>query len=144
MSKIRDLQLSFGAFANMSNLRLLKFYTPKIYKVFVNFSKVHLQFEDFSKVHLPHCLKYLLDELRYLHWEGYPLKRLPSKFNIKKLVELKLPYSKVEQLWKGTKVWNDSIIARASSTCTTFRCKELQEAPIIARASITPRRIKYR
>ncbi|XP_044509967.1 disease resistance-like protein DSC1 [Mangifera indica] len=100
MSKIRELQLSSGAFANMSNLRLLKFYTPKLYKVF---SKAHLQFLDISKVHLPHGLKYLPNELRYLHWEGYPLKKLPSKFNIENLVELRLPYSKVEQLWKGTK-----------------------------------------
>lgn len=104
MSKIRDLWLSSGAFANMSNLRLLKFYTPKLYKVFVKMSKVHLQFEDFSKVHLPRGLKYLPNELRYLHWEGYPFKTLPSKFNIENLVELKLPYSKVEELWKGTKV----------------------------------------
>ncbi|CAN6544828.1 unnamed protein product [Malus baccata var. baccata] len=39
------------------------------------------------------------DSLRYLYWWGYPLKSLPSNFSPKRLVELHMPFSKVEKLW---------------------------------------------
>ncbi|KAJ4723727.1 Disease resistance protein (TIR-NBS-LRR class) family [Melia azedarach] len=51
------------------------------------------------KVHLPRGLDCLSDELRYLYWHGYPLKTLPMRFNPENLIDLNLPYSKVEQLW---------------------------------------------
>ncbi|GAY66302.1 hypothetical protein CUMW_247630 [Citrus unshiu] len=55
------------------------------------------------KLHLPQGLQYLSDELRYLHWHGYPLKMLPSNFTPENLIELNLLYSRIEQLWKGKK-----------------------------------------
>ncbi|KAH9783073.1 Disease resistance-like protein DSC1 [Citrus sinensis] len=91
MSKIREIHLSSRAFACMTNLRMLKFYVPKLSKL----SDV--------KVHLHNGLDYLSDELRYLHWHGYPLKTLPSNFSPENLIELNLPYSKVEQMWEGKK-----------------------------------------
>ncbi|KAJ4723394.1 Disease resistance protein (TIR-NBS-LRR class) family [Melia azedarach] len=93
MSKIRDINLSSKAFVNMSNLRLLKFYVP-------GFSDIS---NMVSKVHLPQGLEYLTDELRYLHWHGYPLKTLPSNFSPENLIVLGLPYSEVEKLWIGEK-----------------------------------------
>ncbi|KAK8712378.1 hypothetical protein V6N13_147618 [Hibiscus sabdariffa] len=48
-------------------------------------------------------LNYLSDELRLLDWQGYPLKSLPSCFQPDNLVALLLPYSRIEQLWKGTR-----------------------------------------
>lgn len=56
------------------------------------------------KLHLPQGLQYLSDELRYLHWHGYPLKMLPSNFTPENLIELNLLYSRIERLWKGKKV----------------------------------------
>ncbi|KAJ0020695.1 hypothetical protein Pint_31061 [Pistacia integerrima] len=93
MSKIRDLRLSSRAFANMCNLRLIKFYNHALYEESV----------DNSKVKLHGGLKYLSDKLRYLYWAGYPTKTLPSKFTPENLVELKLPCSNLKKLWKGTK-----------------------------------------
>ncbi|KAH9726894.1 ADP-ribosyl cyclase/cyclic ADP-ribose hydrolase [Citrus sinensis] len=52
---------------------------------------------------LPNGLDYLPKKLRYLHWDTYPLRTLPSNFKPKNLVELNLRFSKVEQLWEGKK-----------------------------------------
>ncbi|XP_037493786.1 protein SUPPRESSOR OF npr1-1, CONSTITUTIVE 1-like [Jatropha curcas] len=57
-----------------------------------------------KKLHLHHGhhgLEFLSDELRYLHWDGYPLRSMPSNFQAEKLVELNLAYSNVKQLWTG-------------------------------------------
>ncbi|KAK8329864.1 hypothetical protein V6Z12_A11G354500, partial [Gossypium hirsutum] len=45
-------------------------------------------------------LKYLSDELRLLEWTEYPLRYLPSNFQLNNLVALHLPYSHIQQLWK--------------------------------------------
>ncbi|KAH9726943.1 Disease resistance-like protein DSC1 [Citrus sinensis] len=58
---------------------------------------------SYSKVQLPNGLDYLPEKLRYLHWDTYPLRILPSNFKPKNLVELNLRFSKVEQLWEGEK-----------------------------------------
>ncbi|KAH9727001.1 ADP-ribosyl cyclase/cyclic ADP-ribose hydrolase [Citrus sinensis] len=94
LSKINDLHLSSQAFAKMSNLRLLKFYMPEHDGVPVTSSKVHLN----------RGLEYLPDELRYFHWHEYPLKTLPFDFDPENLIELSLPYSKVEQIWEGKRL----------------------------------------
>ncbi|KAH9724836.1 Disease resistance-like protein DSC1 [Citrus sinensis] len=56
-----------------------------------------------SKVHLDQGLRYLPEELRYLHWHQYSLKTLPLNFDPENLIELNLPYSNVEQIWEGKK-----------------------------------------
>ncbi|KAK8689274.1 hypothetical protein V6N13_087996 [Hibiscus sabdariffa] len=75
----RMLNLRADAFSKMKKLRLLKVLS------------------------LRNCdnLNYLSDELRLLDWQGYPLKSLPSCFQPDNLVALLLPYSRIEQLWKG-------------------------------------------
>lgn len=56
-------------------------------------------------MHLPHSgLDYLSDELRYLHWDGFPLKTLPQSFCAENIVELIFPDSKIEKLWTGVQV----------------------------------------
>ncbi|XP_010536306.1 PREDICTED: TMV resistance protein N-like [Tarenaya hassleriana] len=82
-------ELSPSALQNVYRLRLLKFYCSTT--------------ENQCKLHLPQGLNSLPDELRLLHWENYPLKSLPRDFNPKNLVELNMPYSNMEKLWKGTK-----------------------------------------
>nr|XP_028959299.1 TMV resistance protein N-like [Malus domestica] len=47
----------------------------------------------------------LPDALRYLYWDEYPLESLPSKFSPKNLVELHMPFSLVQKLWKKDKVY---------------------------------------
>lgn len=78
----------------MSNLRLLKFYMPEHGGVPIMRSKVHLD----------QGLEYLPEELGYLHWYEYPLKILPHDFEPENLLELNLPYGKVEIIWEVNKV----------------------------------------
>ncbi|KAK8272818.1 hypothetical protein V6Z12_D11G361700, partial [Gossypium hirsutum] len=75
------LNLSVDTFLKMKKLRLLKVLC------------------------LSNCddLKYLSNELRLLDWTGYPLRYLPSSFQPDNLVPLLLPYSHIQQLWKGNR-----------------------------------------
>ncbi|XP_040960349.1 TMV resistance protein N-like [Gossypium hirsutum] len=75
------LNLSVDAFSKMKKLRLLKVLCLSIC-------------DD---------LKYLSNELRLLNWKGCPLRSLPSSFQPDNLVSLLLPYSCIEQLWKGNR-----------------------------------------
>ncbi|TYI58412.1 hypothetical protein E1A91_D11G356200v1 [Gossypium mustelinum] len=75
------LNLSIDTFSKMKKLRLLKVLC------------------------VSNCddIKYLSNELRLLDWTGYPLRYLPSSFQPDNLVALLLPYSHIEQLWKGNR-----------------------------------------
>ncbi|KAH1084129.1 hypothetical protein J1N35_023890 [Gossypium stocksii] len=75
------LNLSDNTFSKMKKLRLLKVLC------------------------LSNCdgLKYLSNELRLLDWTRYPLRYLPLSFRPDNLVALLLPYSHIEQLWKGNR-----------------------------------------
>ncbi|KAG7536353.1 Toll/interleukin-1 receptor homology (TIR) domain [Arabidopsis suecica] len=87
-------KLSFDAnpdsFENMIGLRMLKIYysNKKIHPV-INFPKGFF-----------HSLP---NELRLLHWDNYPLKSLPQKFDPRHLVEINMPNSQLHKLWGGTK-----------------------------------------
>ncbi|KAG6737785.1 hypothetical protein POTOM_059315 [Populus tomentosa] len=87
VSEIREIELSSTAFGRLYNLRLLKIYNSVA--------------GDKCTVHLPSGLESLSHELRYLHWDGYPLTSLPCNFHPQNLVELNLSSSKVKQLWRG-------------------------------------------
>ncbi|KAG8479612.1 hypothetical protein CXB51_029453 [Gossypium anomalum] len=70
-------------------------------KIFFKMKKLRL----LKVLCLSNCddLKYLSNELRLLDWKGYPLKLLPLSFQPNNLVALLLPYSCIEQLWKGNR-----------------------------------------
>ena len=70
------------AFLKMCNVRLLKI----------------------QNVQLPHGLTHFPSALRFVEWNGYPLKYLPRSFKADKLVELNMCHSKIKQLWGGVKV----------------------------------------
>ncbi|KAL1218395.1 Disease resistance protein RPS4B [Cardamine amara subsp. amara] len=80
-------------FRNMRNLWYLKFYN----------SHCPQECKTNNKINLPDGLNLPLKEVRCLHWLKFPEKELPNDFNPINLVDLKLPYSKIEQLWDGVK-----------------------------------------
>ncbi|KAK0601449.1 hypothetical protein LWI29_024378 [Acer saccharum] len=82
-----DICLRPQVFDEMDNLRIILFHgiSPP------------------NKVHFPSGLNCLPDELMILYWPLCPLRELPPNFKPKKLVELNLLGSNIEQLWKGTK-----------------------------------------
>ena len=55
-------------------------------------------------IQLPQGLNYLSNELRIIDWHGYPLISMPTSFQPNKLVELRMHYSDIKQLWKGIMV----------------------------------------
>ncbi|XVF24043.1 hypothetical protein REPUB_Repub13aG0092600 [Reevesia pubescens] len=91
MSKIDVLQLCPTIFQKMIHLRVLKIYSSWYDE---NPCKLLLAKHDPESFPLP-------DELRCLWWDYYPSKSLPSKFNPKNLVELRLTHGGIKQLWNG-------------------------------------------
>ncbi|EOA14874.1 hypothetical protein CARUB_v10028200mg [Capsella rubella] len=92
LNEIDELEIHKKAFKNMRNLRFLKFYTNS--------------WEGVKEVKwiLPDEFDEFPTKLKLLSWPGYPLKQLPATFCPEKLVELRLPNSKIlEKLWKGNK-----------------------------------------
>ncbi|KAA3481950.1 disease resistance protein TAO1-like [Gossypium australe] len=83
--------LSPFVFENMTNLKYIIFYSS-LMLLYGNCKKLYTNQVDI--VSLP-------DELKYLRWDGYPCKSLPSNFNPKNLVVLKLLHGDMEQLWDG-------------------------------------------
>ncbi|KAH9726912.1 ADP-ribosyl cyclase/cyclic ADP-ribose hydrolase [Citrus sinensis] len=86
---------------------------------------------SYSKVQLPNGLDYLPKKLRYIHWDTYPLRTLPSNFKPKNLVELNLRFSKVEQPWEGEKACVPSSIQnfKCLSALSFKGCKSLRSFP---------------
>uniref|UniRef100_A0A2N9G493 Uncharacterized protein n=1 Tax=Fagus sylvatica TaxID=28930 RepID=A0A2N9G493_FAGSY len=79
------------------------------------FSKMqYLKLLKIRGVQLIHDLKHLPNSLRYLDWSGCPLKSLPTSFQSNELIELCMRYSKIERLWKGTKLLKDVDISGCS------------------------------
>uniref|UniRef100_A0A7N2MZ71 TIR domain-containing protein n=1 Tax=Quercus lobata TaxID=97700 RepID=A0A7N2MZ71_QUELO len=68
------------AFLKMYNLRFLEVFWIR----------------NYVPTHLP-------GDLRILDWIGYPSKSLPSSFQSDELVQLRLQWSQIEQLWIGIK-----------------------------------------
>ncbi|XP_048626995.1 disease resistance-like protein CSA1 [Brassica napus] len=93
MSQVTDMPLYSWVFAKMCNLWYLKFYT----------STCPRECEGDCKLNFPDGLSLPLEEIRYLDWLKFPLEELPSDFNPKNLVDLRLPYSKIKQVWKAYK-----------------------------------------
>ncbi|KAM7466174.1 hypothetical protein LguiB_013736 [Lonicera macranthoides] len=77
-----ETKISSTSFARINSLRLLKMHN----------------------VHVTGSLEHLSNQLRWLCWYHYPLKCLQSIFHMEKLVVLDMQYSKLNTIWKGSKV----------------------------------------
>ena len=100
MSAQKEIQFTTETFAKMNKLRLLKVHQDAKYDHIMEIDEdVHLPL-----VALPGDLKLPSFELRYLHWDEYSLKHLPSNFCPMNLVELNMQCSNIEQLWERNKV----------------------------------------
>ncbi|XP_048319347.2 TMV resistance protein N-like isoform X2 [Ziziphus jujuba] len=98
----RNVKVCRGAFSNMRNLRILKIYYRN--DIVGNDFKPNIIGGVNFKLSIPRNLdSYLSNKLRYLQWDLYPLKLLPSNFVPENLVELVLRGSHVEKLWNNRK-----------------------------------------
>ncbi|KAJ9166959.1 hypothetical protein P3X46_021648 [Hevea brasiliensis] len=121
-AKIGEMYLSSKAFMRMYNLRLLKIHNSIV--------------GNRCKVHLPDGLEFLSDELRYLHWDRYPLSSLTPNFQAENLVQLNLPNSCVKKLWEGVQnlASLEEISLSNSEHLTTF--PDLSQAKNLERVNL--------
>lgn len=113
------MTLGIKHFKKMRDLRYLKLYS----------SHCPQECKPNHKIRIPEGLDFPLEEVRCLHWLKYPLKELPPNFNPKNLIDLKLPYSEIEQIWKDKKVciFINSLIVSLflAQHCWLIRCLRL-------------------
>ncbi|CAF1920659.1 unnamed protein product [Brassica napus] len=93
MSEINEeLFIDKNSFRGMHNLKLLNFY-----------KSLWSRETGKGRLYLPdRGLNYFPRKLRFLRWDEYPSKCMPSHFRVESLVELRMEYSKLEKLWEGT------------------------------------------
>ncbi|OAY39840.1 hypothetical protein MANES_10G126600v8 [Manihot esculenta] len=109
------LEPSPTAFMNMCNLRFLKFFNVPTSRP--------------GRVLLPSGLEFLPEELRYHHWEDYPLKSLPINFCPRNLVELHMPRSNLIQLWNQEKALESLKFLDLSYSFELTKVLDLSSAP---------------
>ena len=90
MSTSKQIRFTTNAFKKMKGLRLLKVHHDVEHGSMMKYCK---------DKHIPRDFTFSSCDLRYLHWDGYPLKSLPSNFHTGKLVEHNLQNSGIEVLW---------------------------------------------
>ncbi|KAL4286121.1 hypothetical protein AHAS_Ahas19G0054500 [Arachis hypogaea] len=91
MTQHTEICISSNAFRKMPKLRLLAFASSSI-----DYGRKRVDYT----LSLPTALE-LPNNLRYIQWDGCPLKSLSTTSWPSKLVELSMPYSNVEKLWDG-------------------------------------------
>ncbi|KAL1321221.1 TMV resistance protein N-like [Arachis ipaensis] len=136
VSQMRVLNLSYESFSRMTSLRFIKFYMSR---------------GRTCNLFLLSGLESLSSKLRYLQWDGYPSKSLPSTFSPDNLVVLSMMGSHVEKLWDGVKSLPGlkEINLRACSNLTNL--PDLSLAPNLERVDLSlctsllcvPTSIKY-
>ncbi|XP_068329115.1 disease resistance protein RPV1-like [Pyrus communis] len=111
-----EVCLNAEAFVSMTKLRLLKII-PEKYDT-----------RDYCEPHLIGDLKFLSSELRYLSWNGFPLKSLPCNCQFKNLVDLDMQHSLIDRLWEGIQKLEKLKFINLSY------CRHLKETPDFTKA----------
>ncbi|CAE5964679.1 unnamed protein product [Arabidopsis arenosa] len=114
ISKGNEINITPEIFRRMPNLKLLKFYTNSSIKQ--------------SRTRMIDGLDYL-PTLRYLRWDAYNCKSLPSQFCMTSLFELNLSHSSIETAWNGSQDLANLRILNLTS------CNHLTEFPDLSKAT---------
>ncbi|XP_062021786.1 disease resistance protein RPV1-like [Rosa rugosa] len=92
-----------------------------------------LEFLQIRNVHMKEGPSYLPGGLVVLEWSGYPIESLPQNFNPKRLCELNLCYSSIEQLWSGIKKLPYLTVINLSYSWKLIRTPDFTHAPGLER-----------
>ena len=90
LSELEEIEFNTESFRRMNKLRLLKIFKSRRMD---------------CRVQVTLGSGFPLNKLRYLYWDEFPMKIWPPDFHPKYLLELHVQFSRLEQLWKGNKVW---------------------------------------
>ncbi|CAH8278240.1 unnamed protein product [Arabidopsis lyrata] len=127
MSKMEEMPLDNQTFVGMSSLRYLKVYN----------SLCPRHCEARCKLNLPDELEFPKNNIiRYLDWMNFPGKELPSEFEPKDLIDLRLPYSKIISLWNRVKDTPKLKWVDLSHSSKLSSLSELSEAPNLLRLNL--------
>ncbi|MFQ6666172.1 hypothetical protein Gotur_032634, partial [Gossypium turneri] len=118
MSKLPNLELEPTAMMKMRKLRFLKFY------------------HSCGRIILFKGLLSFPNELRYLYWDGYPLRSLPTKFDLRYLVELDMSESHLEQLWEGKQDLVNLKVITLGYSLNLVRIPDLSSAPNLEKINL--------
>ncbi|KAL6316818.1 hypothetical protein AAG906_021118 [Vitis piasezkii] len=110
----RSEDFTTKAFKMMNKLRLLK---------------VCRDHKCGSMVHVSTDFEFPSYELRYLHWDGYPLESLPSNFHGEKLIELNLQNSELRRLWEGSKPLEKLKVINLSHSQQLIQIPDFSDTP---------------
>ncbi|CAL1363854.1 unnamed protein product [Linum trigynum] len=100
LSKAKEMRLEANAFKGMDSLTFLKFWWPLEPRLQRYAGKIVIR--EIKKIHLPFDgLDSLPDGLRWLQWDGYPSKSLPSGIYPQHLVRLIIRGSPIKRCWEG-------------------------------------------
>lgn len=95
MSEMKEMALDNEFFVGMSCLRYLKVYN----------SRYPIECKAYCRLNVPDGFEFPRDNIvRYLDWVKFPGKELPSDFDPKNLIDLRLRYSTITSVWNSAKV----------------------------------------
>ncbi|XP_034674646.1 disease resistance protein RPV1-like isoform X1 [Vitis riparia] len=114
ISAAERIAFTTKAFKMMNKLRLLK---------------VCRDHKCGSMVHVSTDFEFPSYELRYLHWDGYPLESLPSNFHGEKLIELNLQNSELRGLWEGSKPLEKLKVINLSHSQQLIQIPDFSDTP---------------
>ncbi|XP_034677444.1 disease resistance protein RPV1-like [Vitis riparia] len=114
ISAAERIEFTTKAFKMMNKLRLLK---------------VCRDHKRGSMVHVSTDFEFPSYELRYLHWDGYPLESLPSNFHGEKLIELNLQNSELRGLWEGRKPLEKLKVINLSHSQQLIQIPDFSDTP---------------
>ncbi|XP_075648613.1 TMV resistance protein N-like [Castanea sativa] len=86
-----------------------------------------------NNMHISNGLKHLSNKLKLLDWRGYSSKCLPSGFQSKELVELRLRFSKIEYLWRGVKYLDKLKLINLEHSIDLIRTPDFTGVPRLER-----------
>ncbi|KAL7205655.1 hypothetical protein ACSBR2_018559 [Camellia fascicularis] len=107
----KEVDIQADAFSRMCELRLLQLYNVRLTG----------HYEKFPK------------KLRWLYWRGCPLKYIPNEFPLESLVALDMRYSRLEQVWRGTKLLRLLKILNLSQSHRLINTPDFSEIPNLER-----------
>ncbi|XP_068319630.1 disease resistance protein RUN1-like [Pyrus communis] len=126
-SNFTRLELCGSPSKKMSNLRLLIIHDSRL-RLYDLPRWIQLVYNA-GLFDLSQGLQSLPNSLRYLYWQGYRLKSLPSNFSPQNLVELRMPESFV-----GAELWSKNQNLGNLKVIELSFCEHLTEVPDLSRS----------
>ncbi|KAG5549271.1 hypothetical protein RHGRI_014582 [Rhododendron griersonianum] len=98
------------------------------------FARMHkLKLLQLNHIHISGPYKKFPKGLRWLFWHGFPLKSIPGDFPLESLVALDMQYSRLKNVWEGTKFLGLLKILNLSHSYDLAKTPDFSELPNLER-----------